>query len=566
MDPRDYLKNGIVKSKILNPDSRFIICSYFWGRNNINKNSIKGMTYGQQSDRLIENCKKLNLNYNIVEYPVFAEKKLYQLALGLKGEFIMKCLKEFPKYNVIFLDADLQILQYPHLFEIDADCFFLNWNEYDFDCYNPYQIELPGGILGFANTNNARTLLSILNNHMLHHLELAEDKSFSGIITRHFMNTYLRCVWLPSNYMYMFEHHKYDPTIGKYTKIVNLKEELQNENYREKDIVIIHEDFETGALDDVFKQRVGKKNRFPTNLYKQLGEKLRCEKIQYRNYVDFNLNSKQLQHYKVDYNEKHKEHVYKNTKLKKIKNINLPPVKHINLENNSSQYIIISLVDRHTSIETITQFRNSCKDFNLNYIIFESQHNISKPDFFHKIMEKYKLPICYVDIHYHIKKNPKILATKNIDFMTINLNNTHINSRICSDIRILKTLNDNLYYFAYNNVSMQFLQIWSEFNKNLKNQHKNLEYAFNISLAINKMRCYWLPKEYVIGPVLHYDKNHIFSFFNNKYFNGEFKKLTDSLSQCGLKPPLKDGDPLPQHHRGSRQGSIYHNRYGKLFL
>lgn len=565
MDPRDYLKNGIAKTKILNPNSRFIICSYFWGKNNVNKNSIKGMTYGQQSDRLIENCEKLKLNYNIVEYPVFAEKKLYQLALGLKGEFIMKCLKEFPKYNVIFLDADLQILQYPHLFEIDADCFFLNWNEYDFNCYNPYQLELPGGILGFGNTNNGRTLLSLLNKHMLKHLHLAEDKSFSGIITRHFMNTYLRCVWIPYNYMYMFQNHKYDPKIGKYTKIVDLKQDLVDEDYRVKDIVIIHEDFETGALEDVFKQRVGK-NRFPSNLYKQLGEKLRCQKITYRNYVNFNLTPEQLQHYKVDYKEKQNENIYINTKLKKIKDIKLPFVKHIDLENNISQPIIVSLVDRNTPLETISQFRKSCKNFNFNYIIFETQQNISKPDFFYKIMEKYKHSICYIDIHYHIKKNPVLLNTKNMDFMTINLNNTHIVNRLCSDIRILKTLNDNLYYFAYNNVTMQFLQIWSEFNKNLTNQHKNLEYAFNISLAINKMRCFWLPKQYIIGPVLHYDKKYISSFFNNVYDNDEVRQLTDSLAQCGIKPPLRDGDPTSEHYRGSKYGTIYHNRYGKLFL
>ena len=173
---KNYLNEteGIVQTEILNDTSTFMICSYWWGKGNINKNSVRGLTYDQQVDRLIAQCRKLKINYYFIRFPVFEQKGMYQIALGLKGEFIMKCLLKFPKYKVIYIDTDLQILQYPHLFDIDADCYFLNWNEYDFGCYNPFQLELPGGILGFANTHGARTLLSILNNYMIKNLHLAE--------------------------------------------------------------------------------------------------------------------------------------------------------------------------------------------------------------------------------------------------------------------------------------------------------------------------------------------------------------------------------------------------------
>jgi hypothetical protein len=569
-DPRNYLKEGIAKTEILNTESRFIVCSYFWGRNNRSKNSIRGMTYGQQADRLVENCKKLGLNYNVVEFPIFAEKKIYQIALGLKGEFIMNCLNDFPDYNVIFLDADLQILQYPHLFEIDADCFFLNWNEYEYKCYNPYQIELPGGILGFANNHAARTMLGILNEYMINHLHLAEDKSFSGIITRHFMNTYLRCVWLPYNYMYMFQNHKYDPTLGKYTKVVSLEEDLENEDYRLSDIVVIHEDFETGMLDDVFNERVGKKSRWPPNVYRQLGEKLRCEKVTYRNYVDFNLNAEQRRHYRVDFKLRQHAKVYTNVKLQKMDTKVKAHLKHIDLESRMDAALIVSIVDKHTPLEKISKFRKGCKDQDLNYLIYEAKGDanaVCKPSLFYKILKKYKRNICYLDIDYEIKRTPELFKVKNMDFMTFNLNNTNIKGiGECSDMRILRMLNDNLYFFAWNNVTTQFLKIWCEFNKNLKNQHKNLEYAFNISLAINKMRCYWLPKKYLMGPVLHFSNNATFKFFNNRYTDDAFKKLTRALSQCGLKSPLNYGEPLKEHYRGSKHSSTYHNRYGKRFI
>jgi hypothetical protein len=153
-----------------------------------------------------------------------------------------------------------------------------------------------------------------------------------------------------------------------------------------------------------------------------------------------------------------------------------------------------------------------------------------------------------------------------MDFMTINADNTSILGNVCSDMRVLKTINDNLYFFAYNDVVLQFLDIWAEHNKRLTNQHKGLEHAFNISMAINKIRCYWLPSTYILGSVLKYDPKYTFSFFNNTYLSKQIRHLTRSIQQCGLKPALKDGEPERTHHSGSVHGSIYHNRYGKMFL
>lgn len=565
---KNYLNDGIVQSEILNEKSTFMICSYWWGNGVINKNSVRGLTYDQQVDRLITQCRKLKINYYFIRFPIFEQKGMYQIALGLKGEFIMRCLLQFPKYKVIYIDTDLQILQYPHLFDIDADCYFLNWNEYDFDCYNPFQLELPGGILGFANTHGARTLLTILNSYMIKNLHLAEDKSFSGIITRHFMGTYLRCVWLPLNYMYMFGKHKYDPTIGKYTYIADFKHELKNEDYKLRDLVMIHEDFETGALDDVFFQRVGKVSRWPPNVYRQLGEKLRCLKVTFNNYVDFNLNKNQLKDYLPDFKIREAEDVYKNKKLIKDVSTNIHCKLHSKNLKDVSNYILVSLFDNKISKEVITSFKEYCNRFNINYLLYKSNKKdytkISKPTLFLSILKQYKKNIVYVDITTQLKRDPILFKVKNMDFMTINLNNTSVTKTKCSDLRILKTLNDNLYFFAYNNVVLDFLKIWYEYNDDLEFQHKNLEYAFNKSLVTNRLRCYWFPKEYLVGPILKYTQ--INEFFNHNYPNKNMRKFTKSVQQCSIKPSLDDGLPRKTHYYGSNNGSVYHNRYGKLFL
>jgi hypothetical protein len=567
-DPIKYLENPIEQTEILKEDSTFVLTGYFWGRDTVNKNSVRGLTYGQQVERLVGECRKHNVNYYFAEYPVFKDRNIYQIGLGLKGEFIKRCLDRFPGYKCINVDTDLSLRQYPAIFDIDADCFFLNWNEIESRCYNPFQIELPGGILGFANTYNARAMLQILNNHMIKNLQLAEDKSYSGIITRHFMTTYLRCVWLPLNYMYMFSQHKYDPAVGKYTHVASLEEELESEDYSVKDMVFIHEDFETGELEDVFKSRIGKVNRWPPNVYRQLGEKLRCIKIKFKNYTNFNTNDQQYEHLRVDAEWRKSEGLIRNVEVKTFKSMEILD-RNICYKNISetNKPIILSLKHRDTSDNTVDKFVESCKRLGLDCLVYDqSKKLVNKPLFFRAILEKFKRNIAFIDINTRIKQDPELFKVRNMDFMTINADNTSIDGRICSDMRVLKMVNDNLYFFAYNNVVLQFLNIWAEHNNRLTNQHKGLEHAFNISMSINKLRCYWLPSTYLVGGVLKYDPDYTFSFFNNKYLSNKIRRLTSSIEQCGLKPALRDGEPVRRHFHGSVHGNIYHNRYGKLFL
>lgn len=564
-----YLDKGNVKSSFSNSQSTFVLCGYYWGKNVVNKNSVKGLTYGQQNERLIKQCEQHKVNYYFVEYKVFAEQKLYQVALGLKTAFILKCLDKFPKHKIILIDTDLQVLQYPYLFDIDADCFFLNWNEHEWECYNPFQVELPGGILGFANTFNARALLKIVNNYISKNLELAEDKSMSGIISRHSLGTYLRCCWLPYNYMYMFSNHVYDPKMGKYTSIVNLNDDIKDENYTLKDIVIIHEDFETGNLEDVFKARITK-NRWPPNVYRQLGEKLRCFKVKFWNYSNYNQTTQQYMHLRTDAESREKEKICSIREIQRIKN-KLTDYYTTILQKDlsrTSNFVVISLCDKHTPNERIFEFIDACNHMDINYIIYVASKplkTVSKPVLIKSAMQ-HKRNVVYMDINYDMRRYPELFKVKNMDFMTINLNNTQVkNYPLCSDTRILKTVNDNLYFFANNHVVADFLGIWHEHNKNLNCQHKNLEYAFNISLSLNKMRCWWLPKDYLLGPTLR-SAGEMKSFLNNKYKLKKHLHLSKLLPQCGLKKPLKDGDALPEHHRGSKRGTVSHQIYKHLFL
>jgi len=571
----NLLQNGIETSEILNPQSTFIMTGYWWGRGNLNRNSISKLTYDQQVDRIITQCKKLRINYYFVEYPAFAQKGMYQLAINLKIQFMINTLDKFPGLKVIMIDTDLNILQFPVLFEMDADCFFINWNSADTNCFNPYELLLPGGIMGFSNSHNAKTMLKLFNTHLMKNKDYAEDKLFSGFITRKLLMTYLRCVWLPYNYMYMYSHHTYVPHVG-YTKILSLEKELQYEggHYKPEDIVIEHADFETGALDDVFDQRVTK-NRFPPRHEIEMGTKLRCFDVQFDNYLNYNMTRKQCQHVYKDTLDLVSEGVIKNKSIIYIKPssekylANLILNKDTNV-NTHTNVVFLTLCDDTVPPNVVSAFKKRCIALELNYIIYtlKDLYKVSHPILISSVIKKYNTNVVYIDIYTQIKKKPILFNAKNMDFMTINLDNTNIDKK-CSDIRILHTLNDKCYFFANNRPTLDFINIWNMYNKVSIYQHKYLEYAFNISMSINKLRCYWLPREYLNGTILHYPKHkgYYFNTYPDKYYQHKIQYTTKHLQQCGNKPALKNGDPQPTHYHGSGvHGTTFHNTYGKLFL
>jgi hypothetical protein len=557
------------RSEILNSKSSFILVSYYWGEEVVNRGSVHGLTYGEQVKRIIKDCQKLNINYYFVRMIEFEKKGTYQQALSYKPGFIQKCLDLFPNYKCIFLDTDLRVLNYPHLFEVDADCFFINWNEYDWGCYNPYQLVLPGAVLGFANTKGAREMLKILTDYMNKNQHLAEDKTFSGIITRHFMNVYLRCVWLPETYLYMFEKHKYSPKLGKYTYVADYKKELKDSRYKMKDLVLVHEDFETGALEDLYKKRV-LKERFPPNFNRQQGEKLRCFDIVFKNYMNYGLNKYQMKQYTIDNRRKQR---YKIAEMKMLIKMNVGVKYNVMKERkyfNCPFYMVTLYNAKVDSKKSVERWVEMCERYNLSYKIYKVNDEISKPRFFYKVLKELKMPIRYTDIKCRLKANPIKFYIKNMDLMTVNLNNLY-NTSGCSDMRVLKMMNDNVYCLDYNRFVMDFLKIWEEYNKKdiIKNkvQHKSLEYAFNISLSTNKLRCYWLNKKYILDEKV--EKNYLIKKLKGDYKKvpKDYKTITTKLQQCGIKPPLnEDSDPVRAHHYGSKVGALYHNKYGEKFL
>lgn len=529
---------------IVNNKSSFIMISYYWGKERVNKGSIHGLTYGEQVDRFVGDCIATNTNYYIVRYPEIEKGDIsYQDALGLKPYFIKKCLKQFPNHKCIFIDTDMRVLKYPALFDIDADLWFINWTNIDVECVNPYQLELSGAVMGFANTHNSRTCLDILLKE--YNPIYSEDKSFSGIITRNFLNVTTRCVWLPETYLYMFTTHEYTPRVG-YTHVSTYKEELDDSNYKVNDLVLVHEDFETGALDDVFNERVGR-DRYPPKLDLQFGEKLRCISEKYDYYTRWGLTNTQELQYKHLVEDKIYSKVINVKQMPKL--TSLRSLKVAYKQMYKSKYTILHI---HQDDQLTDTFIRYCKMHRISCIIVSVPLNSSLPQVIYSVIKKIDSNILYLD---HIpKKMPIDFNTHNIDFMIANYND----SSKCYDPRILRTCTPDMMYFANNDITKDFIKIWHSHNQmqfiRSNIQEKSLEYAFNKSLAINKLRCFWIP--------LTYCSVKAYSSVPNKV-----NAFTKMIQQCGLKPARsKNMKPYKKHYSGSRPTKQSRVRVFKDFL
>lgn len=567
------IKFGEVLSKINNDKSNFVIISYWWGRGNTNKNSIRNRTYEKQIYDLAKSCNKVKCNYYLVEIPQFAEKGMYQQAIGYKPEFIKhaqdyfknstytsSCSEKRKGKTVIYIDSDIIILKFPYLFESDNDIFFINYYKFNLECYNTSQVWVPGGIMGFSNTPIGRKILDMFIEEMKYKKHLAEDKILASLFTTNYLALYSRCCWIPETYMLLFDTHEYDTENMKYSKISTLSQELQDKDFKPSDIIIKHEDLETIELGDkLLKSRNISDNRFPFDFYKKMGSKLKCvyKPNTFINYVNYGYNSRQQKHLEFDNN--YLKSICKIKLLPRVSDLNLTLKSKLFDSNlkNKNKFLIVSFITPETDKSTYDTFVDSYDIY--DYVVYKiEKENINIPVFLYKMLKKYKRPIVYIDINYKIKKELDIFENKyEMDFMMFNLNNY----KNCNDPRILKTLNSDVIYLSNNELVFNLLKVWiftntkTIYNKGLS--HKSLEYIFNKGQLILKLRCNWLPVTYISSKTMK-TKEAVIETKENRDFDEyknikKFQDLRKNIEQCNVKKPLDEGEPRREHYNISKQ-------------
>lgn len=536
----NLFSSGIVYSNMNNDhNSRFYLAAFYWGSNNINKNSIYNYTYEQQVQNLIADCNKFGVNYFFIRVDSFV-KYPYQSVLNLKPTFILYCLNKIKSLTCIYIDTDIRMLKYPELFNTDNDIFVLNWFVTETDCISPYTYDIPGAILGFANNDETK---KFLNNIIIHQPLTMEDKYLSMVLTGSFVAVSMRIMALPTTYLFMFLNHEYIPNYG-YKNISTFDNELKLQGYTKNNIVFIHSDFETGELDDVYNSKIHI-DRFPNRFNKIIGKKLRCVTKQLWYYRNFGLTRSQEDQFQSD-NKMFKKKMIKRDIIPINSYTNLNIQKNVIKTYNGVTNIVITIIDSTTPKSKITKFEKKILKYGIKCIILKKNNSkpLNIPKLYYSILGGYleNEIVAFADINTKFTKEIRlVLMENNIDFCVRNSNaSNRLNSK-CFDPRVLNCtdIRSNTFIMLRNcNIVRQFLCIYSEFNKRIRDPIEALNTAFNKSMALSKMRCMWLS--------------------TNR--NIKSKGFGKYIEQCGTKEELDDNNSSrKQHYHGSIHKHVERN-------
>ena len=245
---------------IVNPKSNFVVVTYWWGRGNINRNTqypcaedvtaerpvtVQAIKYDAMIDDWIALCKKAGCNYLVQEYPQFARPGKYQLAINAKPMFIQRAIAACGGRAVVYIDGDMTMNHYPSIFDMKGvDVMARGWNidprtneeQVTGDSgisFDPYSFETSGGIMYFANTPQAKLVLSLWED-LSAGPEMqgkADDRILSLLFTLHpALYAATSIIQLPIEYLWLTQMYVYP----------NGKTYLPSKFWSEKHIMVSH--------------------------------------------------------------------------------------------------------------------------------------------------------------------------------------------------------------------------------------------------------------------------------------------------------------------------------------
>ena len=283
---REIIDTTPLDPQIINPASKFVMITYWWGRGNTNYNTqyhcpddVKAhnlpitrnaIRYDQMIDKWIASCVAAKCNYMVAEYPQFAKPGKYQMAINAKPLFIQKALEATGQRAVVYIDGDMIVNKYPAIFDMDnVDYMARGWNVdprststyLDNMCFDPYIFETSGGTMYFANSKPAKTLLTEWAKMSTKPTMQgkADDRILSILVTlKRSLALLTNIVQLPIEYLWLTQAYEIDD--GTY---------MRPRDWSRSAIVISHPECLTG--EEKATEQGAANNRNP-NLYSELVE------------------------------------------------------------------------------------------------------------------------------------------------------------------------------------------------------------------------------------------------------------------------------------------------------
>lgn len=177
--------------------------------------SVKPRKFPEMIQEWETYCEKAKVNYVSIntEFP----RSDYQNAINGKPVFIKKVLDAVKPRNVLYIDGDMWMLKYAHIFDLDnVDFMARGWN---IDSrtkekglkkafFDPYTLETSGGTMFFGNTQAARDLLDKWAEESNKQLGKADDRILSQVFTTESMVVNTNIIQLPIEYLWLTDNYK----------------------------------------------------------------------------------------------------------------------------------------------------------------------------------------------------------------------------------------------------------------------------------------------------------------------------------------------------------------------
>lgn len=192
---------------------------------------IHPLSYEQMIQRWEEQCKRVGCNYMAVEYPEFSLPGGYQKAINAKPLFIRKALESCGGLAVLYIDGDMAVNQYPHIFDMpDIDFMARGWNIDPRSSYryrpptpddgddwipgievDPYVFETSGGIMYFSDSVEAHGLLNLWVSESAKPANQgkADDRIISLIFNTKHLLAPMKILQLPIEYLWLTMDYDY---------------------------------------------------------------------------------------------------------------------------------------------------------------------------------------------------------------------------------------------------------------------------------------------------------------------------------------------------------------------
>ena len=177
--------------------------------------SVKPRKFPEMIAEWEDYCKKARVNYVAVntEFP----RADYQNAINGKPLFIKQALEAVKPRNVLYIDGDMWMLKYPHIFDLEnIDFMARGWNidprtkqnAIQRPYFDPYTLETSGGTMFFGNTAAARELLDVWEEESNKQIGKADDRILSQVFTRDSMVLKTNTIQLPIEYLWLTDNYK----------------------------------------------------------------------------------------------------------------------------------------------------------------------------------------------------------------------------------------------------------------------------------------------------------------------------------------------------------------------